>query len=170
MLWIRELASPHAVVYVFIGLVGRMTVQSILSAQVATAGRAWRCHILVVSNRWIRARIKFADNFILSDLLFIEMQKQFEQLLSVEEKQMCCEFSPPRGFVLLRRCRKEIWRFLEFDLGLVLDRCDILVAVLRRMPTLELPSPFHECAHVLDGKIREARVPLPSFFFPQASR
>ncbi|KAG1353910.1 hypothetical protein COCNU_07G000220 [Cocos nucifera] len=72
---------------------------------------------------------------------------------------MCCEFSS-RGFGdVVRKC---------CGLGLVLGRCDIiLVAVLRRMPALDLPSPFHQCAH---GKIREARVPSPSFFsfFPLA--
>ncbi|KAG1361799.1 hypothetical protein COCNU_10G000180 [Cocos nucifera] len=55
-------------------------------------------------------------------------------------------------------------RFLEFDLSLVLERCDILLAVLRRLPAPNLPSHLHECAQVLDGADTEARVPRPSFF------
>nr|XP_010934362.1 uncharacterized protein LOC105054525 isoform X2 [Elaeis guineensis] len=126
---------------------------------------------LFVSSPWLQTRIEFAEIVNLSDLLFKELREQLEQLLPAVqvppslvagEKKIGCEASP-QAFLPLLRCCAIMLRFLEFDLSLVLERCDILLAVLRRLPAPNLPSHLHECARVLDGVDTEARVPRPAF-------
>lgn len=122
---------------------------------------------LFVSNPWLRTRIEFAEIVNLSDLLFKELQEQLEQLLPVVsgEKKIGYDYgSSPQAFLPLLRCCTIMLRFLEFDLSLVLERCDILLAVLKRLSAPNLPSHLHECAHVLDGADPEARLPRPAFF------
>ncbi|ONK61659.1 uncharacterized protein A4U43_C08F32250 [Asparagus officinalis] len=98
--------------------------------------------------------ISFADIIDLSNLVFEELHKQSEQLLSgtsnisrvaaLDENGRLTSDSKlsQDDFLLLLRCSMILMRFLELDLMLVLERCRILVAVLGKLCPIFSPLQF----------------------------
>lgn len=100
---------------------------------------------MCVPKQWLVGKVNCSDVIDLSILLFEELHKQFERLISGMSYVPCvvvsdvngCQSSDakisPEDFLLLLRCSIIIMQFLEFNLSLVLERCQILVAILRKL-------------------------------------
>ncbi|XP_058078047.1 uncharacterized protein LOC131226270 [Magnolia sinica] len=106
-------------------------------------------------NCWFAVKIMFRDITNLSDALFKELLGQYEQLLmgsdpstiaSKQAGQHSDAFIPLEEFPLLLRCCMVILQFLEFDQSLVLEKCGVLVTILKRICSsdLRLHVPCHK--------------------------
>ncbi|XP_073009446.1 uncharacterized protein [Typha latifolia] len=75
-----------------------------------------------------------------ANLLFGELQKQLEQLLSPAGivASAGVDGLSPKGAILLLRCCISLLQLLMFDLSLVVEKCEILLAVLRRLHSRDL--------------------------------
>ncbi|URE14712.1 RNA-binding protein Luc7-like [Musa troglodytarum] len=143
-----------------------------------------------VSNRWLETRREFADLTYLSDLFFRELEEKFERLFSDVGRPVPSTFtdSYQEGLVLLLRCCMVMLHFLEFDLSLVVEKCKIILSILRRLCVPNLPFALcscklhpeadniisgvtslapYQCPNDLigiNGPNEEARTPMLSFF------
>lgn len=90
---------------------------------------------IIISNRWFKTRIRFSDIAELSDFLFDQLQEQFDWLLSGMSHPAPSTFthSYKEELILLFRCCMHILRVLEFDLSLVVEKCAVLLSILRRL-------------------------------------
>ncbi|KAJ0974233.1 hypothetical protein J5N97_016198 [Dioscorea zingiberensis] len=98
-----------------------------------------------VSNKWFRTRIKFSEITCLSNFLFQKLSSDFELLIS--GSGFCPPSTASEGknllklddstsneeFLLLLRCCMIMLDFLEFDQSLILEKCQILNAILRKL-------------------------------------
>ena len=122
---------------------------------------------MCVSMQGFITKIMYLDIIDLSTLLFKELHKQFERLVcgtsyfpsivvSDENSSADSKFSPEE-LLLLVRCSMTIVQFLEFDLTLVLERCQILVALLGKLCPLNSTLQFsNRFAHHVDVVTPEA--------------
>ncbi|XP_074556079.1 uncharacterized protein LOC141811903 isoform X2 [Curcuma longa] len=90
---------------------------------------------IIISNRWFETRIRFSDIAELSDFLFDKLQDQFDWLLSGMSHPGPSTFT--RSYkeepILLFRCCMHILPLLEFNLSLVVEKCAVLLSILRRL-------------------------------------
>ncbi|XP_064972014.1 uncharacterized protein LOC135616592 [Musa acuminata AAA Group] len=100
-----------------------------------------------VSNRWLETGREFADLTYLSNLFFRELEEKFERLFSDVGHPVPSTFtdSYQQGLVLLLRCCMVMLHFLEFDLSLVVEKCKILLSILRRLCVPNLPFALCSC-------------------------
>ncbi|RZS02772.1 hypothetical protein BHM03_00032839 [Ensete ventricosum] len=101
-----------------------------------------------VSNRSSsETRREFADLTYLSNLFFRELEEKFERLFSEVGLPVPSAFtdSYQEGLVLLLRCCMVMLHFLEFDLSLVVEKCKILLSILRRLCVPNLPFALCSC-------------------------
>lgn len=113
---------------------------------------------MYVSNHWFITKVKYTDIIGLANLLYEELHKQFEHIffgtsylpfivVSDQKGRLISDMKLlPEKFILLLRCFMIILRFLEFDLTILSERCQILVAILRKLcPPNSLPN-FPHCS------------------------
>lgn len=134
-------------------------------------------------NNFFAVNLRFEDMVRLSDLLFDEVHKQFELLvsgmgflpvmtLSNQSDQHSNILIPSKDFALVLRCCMAILQLLEFDQSLVLEKCQILLTILKRLCSPDLilhaarhkvksgqsifclkKSVSHKCKYTLDGAV-----------------
>ncbi|KAJ6843276.1 uncharacterized protein M6B38_297155 [Iris pallida] len=130
-----------------------------------------------VSNHWFITRVKHTDIIGLANLLYEELHNQFEHIffgasylpfivVSDQKGGLISDMKfLPEKFILLLRCFMIILRFLEFDLTIMSERCQILVTILRKLsPSNSLPKFPHRSLHPDDMTTSSADRSLD--FFP----
>ncbi|WOL20456.1 hypothetical protein Cni_G29261 [Canna indica] len=129
-------------------------VHDLLSCLLSTDGRSSSLPVedrasdcaasMLISNWFFKTRIKFTEITDLSNTLFDQLEEQFELLFS-DEGRPALTGSYQEVLILLLRCCIVMLQFLEFDLSLVVDKCNILLSIFRRLFVPNLTFPHCSC-------------------------
>lgn len=102
---------------------------------------------LFMSDRWSQTQNEISEITDLSNTLFGEVEQQYERLFSDlhHSAPFLLTDSRKERLIYVLRCGMVMLRFLEFNLGLLVEKCNILLSILRRLCALNSKFPLSSC-------------------------